>query len=202
MSKCHPAIFELASLLKECIEATNQLGPNAPKELIEKIEAKIDNGSQQIMEKYSGPVQPTPNTFAAQIIFSDAAFKSDSDEQGIAEWIHFQRHKIPAKVDAEGRARKDYDAGRRTLRTASDLEQLRCGKGPLRPFKGDLDHQTMFEALWGFGIEKLSPEELADFFDSYCPCGLGTDGSEVHDPDALKKQKARFQKILRRAVED
>ncbi|HVB55208.1 MAG TPA: hypothetical protein VNE63_02090 [Candidatus Acidoferrales bacterium] len=197
VAKCHPAIFELAQLLKDSIEARKTLGPNPSRELVAKIEGRLDRRLAKIHEKYSGSVQPAPNTFAAQIMFSDDALKSDSDEPGIAEWIHFERHKKTAKVDAKKRAQRDWDAGRRVLRTASDLEQLRCGRGPLLPFKGDSDHSSMFGALWGLGIEKLAPEELADFFDLYCPCGR-----EGHDPDALKKQRTRFQNVLALAVSE
>jgi hypothetical protein len=52
----------------------------------------------------------------------------------------------------------------------------------------------MFETLGGFGVERLTPEELVIFFDEYCPCG------KVHDPDALKKVRNRFQKLLKRAI--
>lgn len=197
VSKCHPAIFEFAQLLKESIEASKSLGPNPPHELVAEIEARTERGLAEIKRKYSGPVQPAPNTFAAQIIFSDEALTSNSDALGIAEAIHFARHKTPAKVDAKKRAQRNWDASRRILRTTSELEQLRCGKGPLPPFKGHLDHGSMFTILWNFGIEKLTAEELADFFDTYCPCGL-----QEHDPDALKKHRARFKRILKIAVSE
>jgi hypothetical protein len=70
------------------------------------------------------------------------------------------------------------------------MERIRCGK-PIRPFKGNLEHQSMFESFWGFGIERLNPDELADFFDQFCPCA-----SEGHDPDALKKHRARFARSI------
>jgi len=191
LEKCHPAIFELAGLLKETIEAQNSLRSNSPRELEDEIEAKAHKRLEEIRRKYSGPVQPAPNTFAAQMIHSDAALKSESDALGVAEWIHWERHKIPAKIDLKKRQAGDWDASRRILRTARDLEQLRCGRGPLQRPKGNLEHSNVFEVLWGLGIEKLTPLELTDFFEAHCPCE-----SEEHDPDALKKQRNRFQNAL------
>lgn len=186
--KCHPALFELAPLWKESITDFKRLGSNAPRERVVELERKFNNRLDEIQTKYSGPQPPAPNTFAAQTIFRNEENMSDAD--GLADWIHFDRHKVPLKDDLERRQDKDWDSASRILRTASDLEQLRCGK-PIRPFKGNLEHQNVFESFWGFGIEKLTPEELADFFDQFCPCG-----SEGHDPDALKKNRSRFARLI------
>jgi hypothetical protein len=194
VAKCHPAIFELAQLWKEPITAFNELGPNPPPEIFAELEADFDKRSDEIKRKYSGPVPPEPGTFAAQVIFSDAALTSTSDEQGVAELIHFERHRTPPKVDSRKRSAKDYDASQRILRTAGDLEALRCNR-KIQAFKGEIEHRNMFENLWGFGLEKLTPEELVFFFDKYCPCG------EVHDPDALKKFRNRFRQLLQRAIQ-
>jgi hypothetical protein len=186
--KCHPALFELAPLWKESIIAFQALGQNTPEGLVAEIERKFEKRLEEIQRKYSGPHPPAPNTFAAQVIFRNEANMSDAD--GITDWIHFERHKIPLKDDLKGRQNKKWDSTNRVLRTVSDMEQLRCGKR-IRPFKGNLEHQCMFDSFWGFGIEKLSPDELADFFDSFCPCGRGG-----HDPDALKKHRARFKRTI------
>jgi hypothetical protein len=77
-----------------------------------------------------------------------------SDSDGIADWIHFERHRIPLENDLERRQENDWSSTSRVLRTINDLEQLRCGR-PIRPFKGNLEHQSMLESFWGFGIEKL-----------------------------------------------
>jgi hypothetical protein len=49
--------------------------------------------------------------------------------------------------------------------------------------------------MWGLGVEELTQEELADFFDKYCPCG-----AKGHDPDALKKHRGRFKKALQKSL--
>jgi hypothetical protein len=186
--KCHPALFELAPLWKESITEFKRLASNAPKGRVAELEQKFDKRLEEIQAKYSGPNPPAPNTFAAQTIFRNEENMSDAD--GLADWIHFERHKIPLKNDLARRQKGDWDSTSRVLRTATDIEQRRCGK-PIRHFKGNLEHQSMFEGLWGFGIERLSPEELANFFDQFCPCG-----SEGHDPDALKKHRARFKRSI------
>jgi len=193
VAKCHPAIFELAQVWKESIMAFNRLGPNTHLKIVTDIKARLDNQLNEIQRKYSGKVPPAPNAFAAQVIFSDAALQSKSNNQGVAEWIHFQRHRTPLKLDIAKRESKDHEASRRILRTVADMEARRCGKG-IKDFKGELEHRNMLEALWGFGVEGLTPEELVIFFDEYCPCG------KVHDPDALKKLRNRFRQLLKRAI--
>jgi len=177
-SKCHPAIFELGQLWKE--------NPSS-----ERMEKRL----REIHRKYSGPIPPAPNTFATQIIFRNETLASRDDGLGIAEALHFERHRSPLKVDLRKILARDFKASKRILRTLNELEQLRCGKGPIPPFKSNLEHSGIFEALWGFGIEKLTSEELATFFDQYCRCG-----SDAHDPDALKKHRARFQTTLIAAI--
>ena len=188
LKKCHPALFELAPLWKESIIEFQALGPNAPKDLAAELEQKFEKRLLEIHQKYSGPNPLEPNTFAAQVIFRNQEGLSDGD--GIADWIHFERHKTPLKDDLEKRQSGDWNGTKRVLRTITDLEQLRCGK-PVRHFKGNLEHQSMFDSFWGFGIEKLSPDELSDFFDCFCPCGC-----EGHDSDALKKHRARFKRSI------
>lgn len=185
--KCHPALFELGPLWKESILALRSLGHTPPPELLAEIMAKLDTGLREIHRRYSGPVSPAPDTFAAQVIWKDAVHVSD--EHGVTEWLHFQRHGVPLKVDHEKARQRNWDACRRVLRTHSDLARLYCGER-IKPFKSNLEHSSMFQTLWGFGIEKLTPEELADLFDKFCPCGI----EDAHDPDALRKQRTRFQR--------
>ncbi|HET9285276.1 MAG TPA: hypothetical protein VFR24_25265 [Candidatus Angelobacter sp.] len=187
LKKCHPALFELAPLWKASITAFQALGPNAAERVAE-IEQEMEERLLEIHRKYSGPTAPAPDTFAAQSIFRTEPNMSDGD--GVADWLHFERHKIPLKDDLVKRQQKEWNSTGRVLRTITDVERLRCGKRVL-PFKGNLEHANMFENFWGFGLEKLSPDELADFFDWFCPCE-----SEGHDGDALKKHRARFKRAI------
>ncbi len=188
VGKCHPAFFEIAPLWKETVEALKSLGPNPPAALAAMLEKELESRLEEIQQKYSGPVAPAPNTFAAQIVFRDAA--NEPETEGVTEWFHFQRHRTPMKNDLVKRNKKNWSASQRVLRTVADLERIRCGQ-TIQPFKGDSEHLSMFVNFWGFGLEKLSPEELCDVFDRYCPCDC-----KGHDPDALKKQRNRFRSLL------
>src|SRR5438445_7496299 len=97
LKKCHPALFDLAALWKESISEFKRLGSNPPKERLAELEQELDTRLQEIQAKYSGPQPPAPNTFAAQTIFRNDENISKAD--GIADWIHFDRHKIPLKHD-------------------------------------------------------------------------------------------------------
>jgi hypothetical protein len=195
-AKCHPAMSELAQVLGDSIEALKSLGPNPSKEAIAEIQTELDERIGEIQRQYSGPVSPAPNTFAAQTIFSKSAMESESDALGVVEWLHWERHRVPMQPDAKAMHNRDWDASRRLQRTMHDLEQLRCGKGPIQPFKVDMDHWSFFEVLWCSGIEGLTPDELAIFFDDFCPCC-----SEMHEPESLKKQRARFRKALEAEIQ-
>jgi len=191
LAKCHPALFELAPLWKEAMQEIKRLGASPAVERVAELKGRIERKLEDIKRRHSGPVPPPPNTFTAQIIHSEAI---ESEAEGVAEWLHFERHRVPLKADVAKHRARDRSATHRILRTASDLARLYCGQR-IQPFKSDLEHSGMFENFWGFGLERLTSEELADFFDWYCPCG-----SEGHDPEALKRQRDRFKRTLSRAI--
>src|SRR5581483_2274600 len=191
--KCHPAMFDLAQLWRDSIEAFMKLGPNPSKKAIAEIESRFDAKLEEIRRQHSGAVPPDPNRFAAQIIFSKAAIESESDALGVAEQLHWQRHRVAMRHDVARLAAPDWDVSCRVQCTVSDLEQLRCGQGPIQAPKVDLEHGSLFEVLWGFGIERLTSEELAVFFDDACTCGC-----EAHDPEMLSRQRLRFRRALER----
>lgn len=62
----------------------------------------------------------------------------------------------------------------------------------MKPFKIDADHWDLIALGWGLGLEKLSPEELADFADWYCPWG-----KKNHNADNLKQLRFTFQESSR-----
>jgi hypothetical protein len=185
VQKCHPAIFEIAHLWKESIEGLNALGANPPAELAAKLEDHFKKRQAEIEQRYSGPVTPTPNRFATDVIFSAAP---DERIKTLAEFLHWQRHKVPCKKDLQANEGK---AARRALRTASDLVGLLYDREKPKRFKGDFEHSGMFDVLWGFGVESLTPAALAYFFECFCPCG-----AEQHDPENLRKQRGRYSKDL------
>jgi hypothetical protein len=110
--------------------------------------------------------------------------------------MHFVRYGIPLRADLKKREHGDWKATKRVLRTEWKYEELRCHQKTFSgKFKCDFDHWQMFVVLWSLGIEELTPEELADFFDWFCYCG------EEHSAEGLKKQRGRLQKLLKKAHE-
>jgi hypothetical protein len=116
------------------------------------------------------------------------------ESKGFADTLHFYRHLTPLGTDIEKANNEDQEARNRVYRTAQDLLALQFGQGPLAKTKANLDHVNIFEFGLGLGLEKLTAEELAEFFDAVCWCG------QEHDADTLKKQRQRMIKIQTSAV--
>jgi hypothetical protein len=195
--KVHPALFAFLKLNKEIAEAQRSLGPNPPMELVNRIEDRFEWRTIEIFVQYSGCAQPAENQFPAQTIFSSTALESVSDAQGVAEYIHFNRHGTTLKSDAQKMQAGDYKASLRVQRTFGDYEALRCGRGPVKRFRGELQHNSIFQFGIGLGLECLTPEELAYLFDEHCPCGCVV--KEGHSPDGLYRLRKRFLDRLKKA---
>jgi hypothetical protein len=188
----------MAKLWKDVIEGLKKAGKNPPKEAVDQLNSTFEKRVVEINARYPDLAQFNSQAFTDQSIFSDEAFQAGSgDYRGIIEWLHFERHRVPFKHDLREMKNGNWDASLRVQRTFGDAEKLRCKRGPILPFKGNLEHSNIFESFWGLGIERLTEEELADFFDKYCPCGL-----EAHDPNALTKHRRRFEKGLLAAIEE
>jgi hypothetical protein len=186
--KCHPIVFELAPLYKEAVQAADGLHQTMTPELLQTIREKFTKQVGDIFAKYPDLEKHLPEKAIETSIHSDAAFENDA--QGFVEALHWHRHRVPLKTDMRKIAQKNWEASCRAMRTERDFLQLQCGKTPIQPFKNDIEHAAMFEIFWDFGMADLTPEELADFFDMYCPDGHN------HEPDGLKRQRARFEKDL------
>jgi hypothetical protein len=85
----------------------------------------------------------------------------------------------------------DGEASRRFQRTFADYEAIRCDKQKPKPFKGKIDHSNMFQFGLGLGLENLTAEELAIFFDRFCPSCR-----DAHNKDALRRQRTEFLEAL------
>jgi hypothetical protein len=112
-------------------------------------------------------------------------------EKALTELLHLQRHGTSRGADEKVARDGDTKAMKRLYRTRQDLLAIQFKQGPLRPPKISIDHLYMFAFGLCLGLEELTAEELAEFFDMHCWCG-----GKVHDPDALKKQRQRIKKIL------
>ena len=109
------------------------------------------------------------------------------------EHLHWRRHQEPLHQALARAQADDLDALGRVNRTNSDYLAWRRLQ-PVKPFKIDPNHWTLFEIGFDLGLNKLSSEELADCFDAVCPCG------RIHDADALKKQRARFRTAIKKVA--
>ena len=91
----------------------------------------------------------------------------------------------------------DKDAGRQVVETADVYnrwmhEQLPAGG--VR-FKTNARHNILM--LYGLagGLERLTSQELADFFDKFCPCG------ETHTVEVLRRLRRKLLKVLEHGAE-
>jgi hypothetical protein len=194
--KIHPALPELLNALKEAEAAWNSLSASdQTPERFRKIESQYEEKLERIRRRYSGPVQSPKGTFGVEGIYTENTLNSGSEKAPVAEYVHWNRHKKPLGKDTQEMNAKNHAASRRVQRTFSDYEMLRCGQGPIKPFKGDTDHWDFFALSWGLGLENLTSEELADFADAYCLCG-----STRHKADNLKQQRIRFRKAREDAL--
>ena len=198
----HPVFIELAEAFKEAILALKALGPNPPGELAAAIQARMQEKSERIRQSYPSTYQSTvtDGTFSNpfELIFVGSASGSPMTErdinQGFIEELYWKRYSEPLWIALQKAEAGDLAAYRRVMRIGEDYELLREGKGPIKPPKTHVDHNFLLMLGLDMGLNKLGAEELANCFDALCPCG------EPHDADALKKQRARVVKSLRRAT--
>jgi hypothetical protein len=199
--KVHAVFIELAEAYKESIRAWQALGPNPPAELVNKIDLHFQERTEKIRKRYAGNVVSTApgEVFSAglDLIFvpgPSTSPPSQRDNQGFLENLYWERYREPLWIALQKANAGDLEALRRVARVGEYYERLRFGKGPIKRSKFHLDHPRLLEIGIDLGLNRLGAEELATCFDAICPCG------EIHDPDALKKQRSRVVKALERAA--
>jgi hypothetical protein len=111
------------------------------------------------------------------------------------EFIAEQRYGRPLYQLVEEDRRHTKESSGKVLRIMQDAHKLRYGEG-VQPPKGKMDHRIIFGFAIGRGLEKLTAEELAAFFDEFCPFCQGE-----HDPDALRRQRENFINQIQKALE-
>jgi hypothetical protein len=102
------------------------------------------------------------------------------------EFLSEQRFGRPLyQLIAEARKgiKESSESSDQLQRIIQDGHKLRYGESVV-PTKGKIDHRIIFSFGLGLGLEELTCEELATFFDGYCPTC-----SKEHDPESLCRQR-------------
>jgi len=182
--KVHPAFKLGAEAFKEAIVAFESIGPDSPLTLRQEIADRLRSQLEHIWTRFPELKSPTN-----RLLYS---WSPDSRLNDL-EHLHWRRHQEPLHQALARAQADDLDALGRVNRTNSDYLAWRRLQ-PVKPFKIDPNHWTLFEIGFDLGLNKLSSEELADCFDAVCPCG------RIHDADALKKQRARFRTAIKKVA--
>lgn len=217
-SKLHPAFVEMANaytkfmleleaILEEAHRAEEAAGANMSPGEKSQIAARVVSRRDELMSRFEKkiaeidnrhkPLAASPLCYPYLTDLPKETPIEERDAQTLFDWIHWERHHQSANKDAEADSQGDLEAWQRLARTGTDWRTITFKKGPIKPFQGGIYHQDLLGIGLSFatGMEKLTAEELADFFDTYCPCG-----TEIHDSGALRKQCLRLVKDLENAV--
>ncbi len=155
----HPLFLEWAEIYQEMCTALSALGPNPASELTKTIRARTEKRLAQL----SGNL---PNQLRSKGIITPGC--TTEDEEFFA-WMCWRRFRKPLWKLVQEEWDGSVKAAKNLVRLREDWQQLGRGQ-ELKPFKGHLDHHQILEVGLSLGLEKLTAEELADFFDQICPC--------------------------------
>lgn len=200
-------MLELETILEEAHQAEGAAGPNMSLGEKSRIAGRVVSRRDELMVRFDKKIaeidnrhKPLPAAPLCYPYLTDLPKEMPSEQreaQTLFEWIHWERHHESASQDLAADTQGDLDAWQRLTRTGTDWRTISFKKGPIKPFQGGIYHQDLLQIGLSFasGMERLTAEELADFFDTYCPCG-----TEVHDSGALRKQCLRLVKDLEKTV--
>jgi len=189
--KVHPAFVEIAELRRELVQALKSPISQRKEAVLRVLEATTERRSD-LLRRYPD-LTPGPSWGPVRT----AGYKYPTQEEKqirVFEWLFFKRFRVPLTIALQKEREGDLKAHKQLVRARDEFWQAQRGLR-LRPFKVDELHSDLIELGFGLRLSKLSAEELADCFNSVCPCG------KEHDADALKKQRARIQKQLQSALE-
>src|SRR5947209_1737251 len=134
--------------------------------------------------------------FAGKILdldLEDPAVRELPDEQFMLSWLSWYKYGKTWKELQHERTAGKWWASQRILAIFKDFEKWKFGR--LDPndmrFKMDRPHFDLMAFGLDFGLDKLTADELVNCFDALCTCGM-----EQHDPENLRKLKARILKSL------
>ena len=160
-------------------------------EMVQTIHERTIKKHFELIQKY--PDLQTANPLPAKAMLPASSVNHlPRDYQNalyLIAYIHWRRHGTSFYQDLENE-QKDYEAFRRIARTTDDCMILHLGRGPIMPFQENREHGIILEMGEPYGLYDLTAEELARFFDKFCPC------KKEHDPDTLKKQRSKLQRDL------
>ena len=185
--KVHPALAPILRAYGEGLKAVEALGKNRPNELVVEIGIRMFAKLRKVAQEY-----PEIPGSAMTLVYSDLSCpeKEVDAEKAMLEFFHFQRHRRPLSADLKA-STMDGEALKRLGRTFGDYGMALSGDGPIKPGKGNQDHADIFIFGLEMGLEKLTADELAEFFNENCWCG-----NPDHDAAALKKHRKRIQESL------
>jgi hypothetical protein len=87
------------------------------------------------------------------------------------------------------------ESSEKMQRIMQDGHKLRYGE-TIEATKGKIDHRIMFSFGLALGLDNLSCEELASFFDEFCPTC-----QKEHDPDSLCRQRDNLKQQQQTAID-
>lgn len=96
-----------------------------------------------------------------------------------------------------GEMKGDKKAGRRMVETLDVYNRWmhdQLPRGGVR-FKTNPHHNLLMLYGLGGGLDRLTSQELADFFDEFCPCG------QTHTLEVLRRLRRKLIKVLERGHE-
>jgi len=187
--KVHPAFIEVGELRRKLADA--QKSP--PSKRIEAVRRVVAASAEKRDELLSRYPELSPRPSWSHVGGSGYKRPSSAEKSAhVLDWYFFKRFRIPLSLALEREGRGDLKAHKQILRAQDEFWQL--GQGfKVVPFKVDETHSDLIEIGLNLGLASLTAEELAECFNSLCPCG------KEHDADALKKQRRRVQKQLQTA---
>jgi hypothetical protein len=100
VEKCHPAIFEVAGLVRECGAGWSSVGPACPAGLAASIKERFQDGMERIRRYYP---DVDGERFIACVIFGTGNLGDAPGWPWEADLIHFIRYGVALRVDLKKR---------------------------------------------------------------------------------------------------
>ena len=195
-------MMELAAILENAKSEERTLGRKITSEDKLRIAKRVTAKRDELLQRFDKEIvdidsryRPLPASALCFPYMTGLGQKDQSAEnesRTLFEWLHWERHHESLQNATEADRQGDLSAWDRLARTARDWRTIFFKKGAIKPFQGGIYHQDIFQFGVSFasGMENLTAEELAYFFDEVCPC------QKIHDARALQKQLARLRKDL------